>query len=80
MVSLIQTTLSCSKLGNLDLEKMRIQTSNHMDSLVTEFRHLGGVVNKAEVDVFFWNSLAFSMIQQILAIRSLVPLPFLKPA
>ena len=27
---------------------------------------------------FFWNSLAFSMIQQILAIWSLVPLPFLK--
>ena len=26
-----------------------------------------GVVNKAEVD-FFWNSLAFSMIQQMLAI------------
>ena len=28
----------------------------------------------------FWNSLAFSMIQQMLAIWSLVPLPFLKPA
>ena len=26
------------------------------------------LVNKAEVDVFFWNSLAFSMIQQILTI------------
>ena len=26
-----------------------------------------GIVNKAEVDVF-WNSLAFSMIQQILAV------------
>ena len=37
------------------------------------------MVNKAEVDVF-WNSLAFSVIQQILAIWSLVPLPFLKPA
>ena len=30
--------------------------------------------------MFFWNSLAFSMIQRILAIWSLVPLPFLKPA
>ena len=30
--------------------------------------------------MFFWNSLAFSMIQQKLAIWSLVPLPFLKPA
>ena len=27
-----------------------------------------GIVNEAEVDVFFWNSLAFSMIQQMLAI------------
>ena len=38
-----------------------------------------GRVNKAEVDVF-WNSLAFSMIQQTLTIWSLVPLPFLNPA
>jgi len=30
--------------------------------------------------MFFWNSLAFSMIQQMLAIWSLVPLPFLKAA
>ena len=28
---------------------------------------------------FFWNSLAFSMIQQMLEIWALVPLPFLKP-
>jgi len=28
--------------------------------------------------VYFWNSVAFSMIQQMLAIWSLVPLPFLK--
>ena len=27
-----------------------------------------GIVNKAEIDVFFWNSLAFSMIQWMLAI------------
>ena len=39
-----------------------------------------GIVNKAEIDVFFWNSLAFSIIQRMLAIWSLVPLPFLKPA
>ena len=38
-----------------------------------------GVVNKAEVDVLL-NSLAFYMLQQILAIWSLVPLPFLNPA
>ena len=30
--------------------------------------------------MIFWNSVAFSMIQQMLAIWSLVPLPFLKPA
>ena len=30
--------------------------------------------------MFFWNSFAFSMIQRMLAIWSLVPLPFLKPA
>ena len=30
--------------------------------------------------MFFWNSLAFSMIQRMLAIWSLVLLPFLKPA
>ena len=30
--------------------------------------------------MFFWNSLAFSMVQQMLAIWSLVPLPFLNPA
>ena len=38
-----------------------------------------GVVNEAEVD-FFQNSLAFSMIQWMLATWSLVPLPFLNPA
>ena len=37
-----------------------------------------GIVNKAEVD-FFWNSLAFLMIQQMLAIWSLILLPFLNP-
>ena len=39
-----------------------------------------GIVNKAKVDVFFWNSPALSMIQRMLAIWSLVPLPFLNPA
>ena len=39
-----------------------------------------GIVNKAEVDVFLWNSFAFLMIQQILAIWSLVPFSFLNPA
>ena len=30
--------------------------------------------------MFFWNSLAFSMIQRMLAIWSLVPLPFINPS
>ena len=38
-----------------------------------------GIVNKAEEDVFL-DSLAFSMIHQMLAIWPLVLLPFLKPA
>ena len=38
-----------------------------------------GIVNKAEIDVFLELS-CFSMIQWMLAIWSLVPLPFLKPA
>jgi len=38
-----------------------------------------GIINKAEIDIF-WNFLAFLMIQQRLAIWSLVPMPFLKPA
>ena len=39
------------------------------------------IVNKAEVDFFFfWNSLAFSMIQRMLGIWPLVPLYFLNPA
>ena len=38
-----------------------------------------GIVIK-ENCMFFWNSLAFSMIHQMLTIWSLVPLPFLNPA
>ena len=34
----------------------------------------------SEADVFFWNSLAFFMIQRMLAIWFLAPLPFLKTA
>ena len=39
-----------------------------------------GIVNKAEIDGFFWNSLTFSVIQWMLAIWSLLPLPFLNLA
>jgi len=34
----------------------------------------------SQKEMLFWNSLAFSMIQRMLAICSLVPLPFLNPA
>ena len=37
------------------------------------------VVNEAEIE-FFWNSLGFTMIQWMLTIWSLIPLPFLNPA
>ena len=37
-------------------------------------------VVREEVNLSYWNSFAFSMIQQMLAIWSLVPLPFLNPA
>ena len=39
-----------------------------------------GVVNETEVDVFFWNCLAFSMIQKMMAIWLLDPLPLLSPS
>ena len=39
------------------------------------------IVNEAEIDFFFFgSSVVFSMIQQMLAIWSLVPLPFVSPA
>ena len=38
-----------------------------------------GIVNKAEVDIFL-ECYAFSMSQEMLAIWSLIPLPFLNPA
>ena len=38
------------------------------------------IVNEAEVDASFWNSLGFSMIQQMFTILSLGALPFLNSA
>ena len=38
------------------------------------------IVNEAEVDASLWNSLGFSMIQQMFTILSLGPLPFLNSA
>ena len=56
----------------LNIRKTKIMASGPITSRQIE----GG---KVEIDVFL-ESLAFSMIQWILAIWSLVPLPFLKPA
>ena len=44
--------------------------------IIHTFKDLS-IFSEAEVDVFFWNSLDYFMIQQMLAIWSLVPLPFL---
>ena len=44
---------------------------NFLQFIVTHTLKGFGVINEAEVDVF-WNSLAFSMIQQMLAIQLLV--------
>ena len=52
---------------------------NFPQFLVTHTVKGFGVVNKAEVG-FFWNSIAFLMIQSMLAIWSLVLLPFLNSA
>ena len=49
-------------------------------SIVYLIHTVKGIVKRAEIDDFFWNSHPFSMIQQMLAIWSLVPLPFLNPA
>ena len=57
---------------------------NFLQFLVIHTIKSFGVVNKAEVEVVASstssNSLAFSMVQLILVIWSLVPLPFLNPA
>ena len=46
----------------------------HKELDTTEWLHF------TSLQMCFWNSLAFSMIQQMLAIWSLVPLPFINPA
>ena len=42
--------------------------------------HKGFTWSKKQKEMFFWNSLAFYMIQQVSAIWSLVPLPLWNPA
>jgi len=55
----------------LNVNGLNAQTKRH---------RLAGQMKTCAVDISFWNSLVFSVMQQILTIRSLVPLPFLNPA
>ena len=41
---------------------------NFLQFVVIHTIKISSIVYEAEVDVFFWNSLAFSMIQRMLAI------------
>ena len=57
-----------------------ISKKNFLQFVVTHTVKGFSVINEAELYVFFWNALAFSMIQWILVIWSLVFLPLQKPA
>ena len=63
------------QVSGLVFLSLRILQSFLWSTTVKGFR----VVSEAEVGIFFWNSLAFSMIPWILAIWFLVPLPSLNP-
>ena len=73
----LHTGFSGGKWGGLVFPSLRI-----FQFVVTLTVKGFSIVNEAEVDAFFKKiySLAFSMIQQMLTIWSLVPLPFLNPA
>ena len=49
-------------------------------SLLWSTQSMALTLSMKQKQMFIWNSLAFSMIQQMLAVWSLVPLPFLNPA
>ena len=53
---------------------------SHLFKNFPQFVVIYTVKGLAEVNFFLFNSLAFSMIQRMLAVWSLVPLPFLNPA
>ena len=72
-----------SLLANSDLKKVRKTTRPfRYDLNQIPYDYTVKVTNRFKVLdlMFFWKSLAFSMIQRMLVIWSLVPLPFLKPA
>ena len=80
----------CSKYHKISLishtSKVMLKVLEDIDlplsSLICAFASLNNShisASYSEVNIF-WNSLAFSMIQRMLAIWSLVPLPFLNPA
>ena len=68
------------RVGEGERERKRVFPSLEEFSTVYCDPHKGfGIVNKAE-KMFFWNSRPLSLIQGMLTNRSLVPLPFQKPA
>ena len=67
----------------LNIQKTKIMASSPITSWQIDGEKVEADQTNAPCfarQMFLWNSLAFSMIQQMLAIQSLVPLPFLKPA
>ena len=60
-------TCNISKLCQYRKVIMRVNPKNFLEFLMVHTVKGFGIVNKAKID-FFWNSLAFSMIQQMLAI------------
>ena len=71
----LHTDFSGGRSGGLVFPSLKEFSTVYCDPHSQNF----AIVNKAETDVFL-DDLAFSMIQRMLAIRSLVPLPFLNPA
>ena len=68
--------LSCIQVSQ---EAGKMVWYSHILKNFPQFVTIHSQVNKTGLE-FFWNSLAFSVIQQMLAIWSLTPLPFLNPA
>ena len=69
------TDFSGGRSGGLVLPSLSEFSTIHCDPHSQRLWHSQESRNK----MFFWNSVAFLMIQWMLAIWSLVPLPFLKP-
>ena len=69
------------KIINIKKEFIWI-SSDEMDDTGADYTEWSKPERKTPIqytDTYIWNSLAFSMIHQMLAIWSLIPLPFLNP-